>query len=160
MNNPFILSQKNGQKNQVLTKVLSTKEQEEKLNGYLEIESQNWIQIKYGTHIRYYTKSGEFRTGGFVVKNPLETVNPDSKIIKIYIKLQNGFNKTLKGYYEWIISYDEISKIYSKLNANELTTIKSLENAVIGLNENIRKLVKHAKSLESRIDKLESSKSV
>ena len=156
--NPFLLNQKNGQKNTPLTKILTQKEQEEKISGYLEIDRQNWPQIKYGTHMRYYTKNGEFRTGGFVVKNPVEAVNPDTKVIKNYIKLQNGFNNKLKGYYQWVISYDEMSKIYIKLDAGILTTIKSLETAVMGLNENIRKLVKHAKYLEDRLEKLESKK--
>ena len=108
--------------------------------------------------MRYDVKSGEFRTGGFVVKNPLETVHPETKAIKVFIKLQNGFNPKIKGYYQWVISYDEISKIFIKPDAGVLTTVKTLEAVVAGLNENIRKLVKHAKSLEDRIEKLESKR--
>ena len=90
--NPFALTKKEGPKPQILTKTLTKAEQNEKLAGYLEISKEHWPQIRYGTHIRYFLKTGEFRTGGFVGKNPLEVVNPETKKIVTYIKLQNGFN--------------------------------------------------------------------
>ena len=158
--NPFILNQKqgNGPKTPHLAKVLTQKEQEEKLIGYLEINRENWPQTKYGTHIRYYTKNGDFRTGGFILKNPLEAVHPETKVVKTYFKIHNGFNHAAKGYYQWVVSYDELSRVYMKPDASVLMTVRSLESAVAGLNENIRKLVRHAKLLEERIEKLESKR--
>ena len=156
VNNPFLLTKKEGPKVQQLAKILTKEEQAEKLIGYLEIDKEFWPQIRYGTHIRYYTTNGDFRTGGFVVKNPLEIVNPTDKKIITYIKLQNGFNDKANNYANWIANYEDLSKIYIKPDAGILTTVKSLEGVVTGLNDNIKKLVKHAKSLEERIEKLES----
>jgi hypothetical protein len=148
-------------------RVFSQREQDEKLTGYLEISKEIWPQIRYGTHIRYYLKTGEFRTGGFVSKNPFEVIVSNditqhptaperlSKEKKIYIKIQNGFNDKLKGYYQWIVSYDDIDKIYIKPDAGVLTMIKTLENVVSGLNDNIQKLALSARLLEKRISQLE-----
>lgn len=154
-NNPFTLTKKEGPKTQQLAKILTKAEQKEKLVGYLEINKEFWPQIKYGTHIRYITKTGEFRTGGFIMKNPLEIVNPESKQIVTYFKLQNGFNAKAVN---WIANYEDISKIFMKPDAGVLTVLSSLDGIVTGLNDNITKLVKHAQSLEERIEYLESKK--
>ena len=145
-------------------RVFSQREQEDKLTGYLEIDQEIWPQIRYATHIRYYLKTGEFRTGGFVLKNPFEVIisndslqNPKTppeklnKDKKKYIKLQNGFNEKLKGYYQWVVSYDDIEKIYIKPDAGVLTVIKTLETIVNGLNTNIEQLAASVRHLEKKI---------
>lgn len=152
-NNPFTLVKKEGPKSQQLSKVLTKEEQKEKLVGYLEINKEYWPQIKYGTHVRYFLKNGEFRTGGFVMKNPLEIVNPETKKITTYLKLQNGFTDKASN---WIANYDDINKIYMKPDAGLLMMVSSLEAIVSGLNDNITKLVKHSQSLEDRIEKMEA----
>jgi len=143
------------------SRVFSQREQEEKLTGYLEVDNNVWKQIRYGTHIRYYLKTGEFRTGGFVSKNPVEVVvnedNHSSSIDgkKMYIKIQNGFNDKLKGYYQWIVAYDDIDKIYIKPDAGVLTMVHTLESIVKGLNDNIQKLAVTARIMEKRISQIE-----
>ena len=149
------------------SRIYSQREQDEKLTGYLEVSPEIWPQIRYGTHIRYYLKTGEFRSGGFVSKNPFDVfISNDSiqhpnqpeklnKEKKTYIKIQNGFNDKLKGYYQWIVSYDDIEKIYIKPDAGVLTMVKTLELVVNGLNENIHKLALSSRMLEKRISQLE-----
>jgi len=142
------------------SRTFSQREQEEKLTGYLDVNRDVWPQIRYGTHIRYYLKTGEFRTGGFVCKNPFEvTVSPDNQPNgegkKIYIKIQNGFNDKLKGFYQWIVAYDDIDKIYIKPDAGVLTIVHTLESIVNGLNDNIQKLAVTARVMEKRISQLE-----
>jgi len=144
-------------------RVFSQREQEDKLTGYLEVDRNVWPQIRYGTHIRYYLKTGEFRTGGFVAKNPFEVVVSDDNSIKsnggkkTYIKIQNGFNEKLKGFYQWIAAYDDIDKIYIKPDAGVLTMVHTLEGIVNTLNENIQKLAAAAKMMERRISQLEEN---
>ena len=145
-------------------RIFSQREQDDKLTGYLEIDQDTWPQIRYATHIRYYLKTGEFRTGGFVLKNPFEVIisndslqNPKTpperlnKDKKKYIKLQNGFNEKLKGYYQWIVSYDDIEKIYIKPDAGVLTVIKTLEAIVNGINQNIEQLAASVRHLEKKV---------
>jgi hypothetical protein len=147
------------------SRTFTQREQEDKLTGYLEVGREVWTQIRYGTHIRYYLKTGEFRTGGFVAKNPFEVViNEDNDIEgkfpngkKTYIKIQNGFNDKLKGFYQWVVAYDDIDKIYIKPDAGVLTMIHTLESIVNNLNENIQKLALTARVMEKRISQLERS---
>ena len=87
------------------------------------------------------------------MKNPLEIVNPETKKITTYLKLQNGFTDKASN---WIANYDDINKIYMKPDAGLLMMVSSLEAIVSGLNDNITKLVKHSQSLEDRIEKMEA----
>lgn len=146
------------------SRTFTQREQADKLTGYLEVDSNVWPQIRYGTHIRYYLKTGEFRTGGFVAKNPVEVVISEDNDIegkfpngkKMYIKIQNGFNDKLKGFYQWVVAYDDIDKIYIKPDAGVLTMVHTLESIVGNLNENIQKLALTARVLEKRISQLEN----
>jgi hypothetical protein len=147
------------------SRTFTQREQADKLTGYLEVGSNVWPQIRYGTHIRYYLKTGEFRTGGFVAKNPVEVVISEDNDIedkfpngkKMYIKIQNGFNDKLKGFYQWVVAYDDIDKIYIKPDAGVLTMVHTLESIVGNLNENIQKLALTARVLEKRISQLEKA---
>jgi len=133
----------------------NSKEENQKLVGYLEVPQIYWSNIRYGTHIRYYTKKDGFRPGGFVLKNPFDVQTEETK--KRCIKLQNGFNTTIKTYQQWFIAYDDLSKIYMKPDASSLVIINSLEDAIEGLNGNIKKITSYVKSLEKRLSTLEKS---
>ena len=152
-NNQFNLTVKNGPEIPAKRRTWTINEQSEKLNGYLEVPPEYWEHIRYGTHVRYFSKKDGFRTGGFVVKNPFDIKTND--VEKRFIKLQNGFNDKAKGYQTWVVAYEDSAKIYIKPDASVLVMMQSLESAVTGLNNNIRKLVEHCKKLESRITALE-----
>ena len=132
-----------------------SEDNEEKLRGYLEVPAEYWANVKYGTHIRYFTKKDGYRPGGFVLKNPFD-IQPDG-VKKRCIKLQNGFVNTAKTYQQWIVSYEDLSKIYIKPDAASLVIINSLEGAIGGLNDNIKKITNYVKSLEKRITVLEKN---
>ena len=154
--NPFELDGRDGGPDKPhAARVWTAEEQAEKLSGYLEVAPEYWDQIRYGTHVRYITKAGEFRPGGFVLKNPFDTKPRGAAEEKRFIKLQNGFNDKARGYSQWIAAYEDIAKIYMKPDAGVLMMMQSLETAVRGLNENIRKLAEHSKKLEQRIAALE-----
>jgi len=138
--------------------VWTVPEQAEKLHGYLEVPPEYWEQIRYGTHIRYFTKAEGFRPGGFVVKNPFDNKPKGGNVEKRFIKLQNGFNDKAKDYKQWVVAYEDVAKFYIKPDAAIMAILQTLENAVKGLNDNIRKVVEYSKSLESRITELENSK--
>lgn len=154
--NPFDLDGRDGgpDRNKP-ARVWTAEEQAEKLHGYLEIEPAYWDQIRYGTHLRYYTKAGEYRSGGFVLKNPFDVKPRGENVEKRFIKLQNGFFDKAKGYAQWVVAYEDTARVFIKPDAGVIMTIKTLETAVRGLNENIRKLAEHAKKLEARVAALE-----
>jgi hypothetical protein len=155
--NPFDLEGRNeGPDRARGGRVWTAGEQAEKLSGYLEVPPEYWDQIRYGTHVRYYSKTEGFRPGGFVVRNPFDTKPKGAAAEKRFMKLQNGFNDKARGYQQWIVAYEDVAKFYIKPDAAVLVMMQSLEIAVKGLNENIRKLAEHSKKLESRIAALET----
>ena len=155
--NPFDLEKRKpaGPVRQMPKRLWTEEEQAEKLVNYSEIDSEFWEAIKYGTYIRYYLKTGEFKAGGLVSKNPFDFKPHDSNVEKRFIKLHNAFSDKAKDYIQWTVAYEDIAKIYIKPDASVLMVMKTLETAVRGLNENIRKLAEHSKKLDARIALLE-----
>ena len=150
--NPFELRPRNeGPAPAALAKVWTPAERAEKLQGYMEIAPEFWEHIRYGTHMRYITKNGEFRTGGFVLKNPFVSGNEAGGEARARsMRLQNGFSDKARGYAQWSVSYDDTAHIYIKPDAGVMMTMQSLEIAVRGLNENIRKTLEYVKKIDSR----------
>ncbi len=136
----------------------SPEEQAEKLGGYLEVPPEHWEGIRYGTHVRYFTKADGFRVGGFIQKNPFEYRPKGAAEDAKGMRLQNGFNPKGKGYASWFVNYQNITRLYLKPDASVLVLVSSLEMAVKGLNDNIRKLAEHQKKMEARLSALEASK--
>ena len=134
-----------------VSRVWTDDEQIEKLNGYLEIPPEFWDQIKYTTHMQYYTKTDGYRPGGFVLRNPFDVKQKGIVEEKRFIKLQNGFSDKARGYCQWIVAYEDIEKIYVKPDAQSLTLMRRLETmgTVKGLNKNIRKIAEHCKRFEA-----------
>jgi len=153
--NPFDLEGRDGPDRPHVAKVWTPEEQAEKLSGYLEVPPEHWEHIRYGTHVRYVTRDGAFRPGGFVLKNPFDTKTRGGNDEKRFMKLQNGFNDKTRGYASWLLAYEDAGKIYMKPDAAVLVMIQNLETAVRGLNENIRKLAEHSKKMEQRLTALE-----
>lgn len=154
--NPFDLEGRDGGPDRAHpAKTWTAEEQAEKLTGYLEIAPEYWAQIRYGTHVRYVTKDGQFRTGGFVVKNPFDMKARGAADEKRFMKLQNGFNDKAHGYQCWVFAYEDVARVYMKPDAAVVMILHRLDGAVQGLNANIRKVVEHAKKLEARLAALE-----
>jgi hypothetical protein len=157
--NPFDLEDREGGPERPrIARDWTVEEQAEKLTGYLEVPPEYWDQIRYGTHMRYVTKDGKFRTGGFVLKNPFDTKPNGQTVVKRFLKLQNGFNSKARGYAQWVAAYEDLAKVYMKPDAGVMVMVSTLEMAVKGLNENIRKLAEHARKLEQKILVLEGKK--
>jgi hypothetical protein len=155
-NNPFDLGQRagDGPARPVAARVWTAEEQAEKLSGYLEVPPEYWDQIRYGTHVRYYTKAEGYRPGGFVLRNPYDARPRGVGDEKRFMRLQNGFNDKARGYAQWTVAYEDAARIYMKPDAASLVILQSLEVAVKGLNDNIRKLAEHSKRLEARLTAL------
>lgn len=156
--NPFDLDKK--KKGGLPDKVYKAKTYTEEdkavlLHGYIDLPEDLWEFVKYGTHVRYITKAGEFRTGGFVVQNPIDIKPKEKEPAKRYIKMQNGFSGKTFGHTEWMANYADLGHLYAKPDALDLTFQRMLEGAVKGLNDNIKKLAIHSKKLEERIAALE-----
>lgn len=172
--NPFSIDAKRGgnsPKRIRYSGVWTQSEQNDKLIGYLEIAPELWSSIKCGSHIRYVTKDNEFRPGGFVLKNPFSykgevnilkpsvEININSEVgEKLGFRLQNYFNKQSPDYTTWTVSYDDIMKVYLKVDASIRTIVQSLENTIESVNINMKKITEYVKKMDERLKKLEAKK--
>lgn len=168
--NPFSITPKRAGDSPKRNRYLSTwtqSEQNNKLLGYLEISPDLWPNIKCGSHIRYITKDNEFRTGGFVLKNPFiysgtDTFKPSIEINiniesgRIGFRLQNYFNKQSPDYTTWTVSYADTMKVYLKVDASIRTVVQSLEDTIENININMKKITEYIKKMDERIKKLEN----
>ena len=154
--NPLDLTQRRGGNvRPALARTFTDAEIAKKLEGYLEVPPDNWHLVKAGTHVRYYTHADGFKSGGLVAKNPTDTTPQGANAEKRFMRLQSGYNERAPGYFSWVIAYEDLARLFIKPDAGALTVMASLEEAVRGLNENIRKLADYAKGLSNRITALE-----
>jgi hypothetical protein len=142
-------------------------EQNEKLQGYIEIAPELWSSIKCNSHIRYITIDNIFKTGGLVLKNPT-TIKPnfENKIVpsviksteegQVGIRLHSSFNRKDPNYITWFVSYESIKKMYLKVDASIRTVVKSLEITIESVNNNMKKITEYVRKLDERVKKLES----
>jgi len=149
--NPFDLNNKKktgGAPAAKLRKPLTTEEKREKLQGYIQVPEEFWPNVAYGKHVRYVetkARGGEFRGGGFVVRNPFDTKVKGGPTEKRFIKFQNNFAKASPTHKEWIAAYEDIAYLYVKGTGAELAIQKDLRKAVESLNHNITRLAEFVK---------------
>ena len=173
--NPFSIDSKRGKNSPKRVRysgVWTQTEQNDKLIGYLEIAPDLWTSIKCGSHIRYITKDNQFRPGGFVMKNPYSykgdttVIKPSVEIVginpevgeRIGFRLQNCFNRQSPDYSTWTVAYDDIMKLYLKVDASIRTVVQSLENTIESININMRKITEYVKKMDERLKKIEAKK--
>lgn len=156
--NPFDLSSKAGRAGPgrpYHPTVYTAEEQAERLENYITIPKEHWALVHYGRHVRYITRAGAFRIGGFVARNPFDTASKGSTVKKRYIKLQNGFNPRANNYAEWLVAYEDLAALYVKPDAVSMTVQKNVEDALRTLNANVSQLAAFVKKLQQRLRALE-----
>lgn len=166
--NPFALGGRGGRAPPAAppARVWTEAEIAEKLRSYIEVPPEHWEMVRAGTHVRYYTRAEGFRPGGFVAKNPAEAGAPaegaaaaaGAPAAAKYIRLQSGYGDRGPNNFSWVVAYSDLSRLFVKPDAGTLTVMNSLEAAVRGLNENIRKLAEFTKGLSARIAALEAER--
>jgi len=137
---------------------LTEEEQLAKLAGYVAVARAFWPNVKYATHVRYVetaARGGEFRGGGFVLRNPFDVKPRGATAEKRFIKLKNGFNSKARDYAEWIVAYEDIEHLFAKGTGAEMTLQQDLQSAVKTLSENLQRMAAYCKKLELRVAGLE-----
>ncbi len=155
--NPYELSERGNLGKQperpIRAGTLTETEKLAKLEGYVTIPQDFWPSVKHSTHVRYILKTGEFRTGGFIVQNPFDYKPRDSQTEKRFFKLKNGFDRNSV---EWMAAYEDVEYLYAKATGVELALQQDLKKMATIFNGNIDRLVTSYKKLERRLAELES----
>jgi hypothetical protein len=127
-------------------------EQDKLLIGYDSVSDDAWPLLRAGTHIRYITKDGKFRRGGFV-HNVAKVKGKQF----IFVETLRGGEKT-PGYAKFPVAIEDISVLYKKrtvedvrINENNTTEI---ENRIIALETNLEHAVSEIKKLIAIVAKL------
>lgn len=94
-------------------------EKEKMLIGYDKIPPEQWSQILPGTHIRYITKAGEFRRGGFVHNVKLKG--------KPMIFVESG-RPGHEEHAKWPVAFEDIGELWKKRSA----PIKEADRPTLG----------------------------
>lgn len=111
------------------------------LKHYVIIPPAAWPLLRYGRHIRYMTKDGTLRPGGFIIKSSFYGAPQEgTHHLKEYMLLQNGFKSKQSSYRQWPVEYNTIQTLYAKLNAVEWTILQSQRQSIISSNENFEKM--------------------
>jgi hypothetical protein len=154
--NPFDLKgRKIGPERIYKDKVYTEAEQQVNLTGYIEVPPQYWTNIKYASHIQYYTHSSGYHPGGFVLRNYQDIVDISTGQEKRIMRLQSSFLEKHRNYQSWILEYQDIAKIFVKADALTLVLYDMIENTIKSVNTNIKKLAEHSKKIEARLAALE-----
>jgi hypothetical protein len=131
--------EKNAQKDEEAPKYQSTHytdaERDQLLLGYVEVPEDAWTLLRPHTHIRYLTKSGLFRRGGFV--HNVKTKG------KAQIFVETGLVPGAPGYAKWPVTLEDVDKIWKKRTVED---VQMAESASTGIDE----------MAERRIDALEA----
>jgi len=150
--NPYDIKKKPGQPvagrgARVLEHVYTREEQKEKLHGYVEVPREHWRFLRYGRHVRYIKTDGEFKIGGFIAKNSVETTKTDELETEEMMMLSSSMGRG-PGTGIWKVKYDDIGFLYAKMNGVETSIQKNVEDIV-------RQMSKHLKEIMRRLDRLE-----
>ncbi len=148
-NKQFDLSERdvNGPKYQEAKTYYTDSEIEEKLKGYREVKKDEYDSIKYGSHVRYVRTDGIFRCGGFVTVNPIK-----SNDNKYYIRLRSDIRTRNKNTIHWLVPYDDIDKLYTKINP-EYEIIRSELATIVSYNKMcFTKIIDKINRLNNKID--------
>ena len=134
--------------------VWTEEEQAERLSTYLEVPRDLWEALRAGEHVRYYTRAGVYRSGGFVAANPFQAA-PGGGPTRTFMKLRNGFNPKAAGYSEWLVDYADTAQVYVKPSAAALIVQRQLHDTVEAINANLQRTAEFASALEARLAAIE-----
>jgi len=135
-------------------------EQDKLLTGYDLVPEAGWPLLRPKTHVRYETKRGEFRRGGFVHNVKVKG--------KPMIFLETGFDPKAAGYRKWPVTLEDVEKFWKKRTLEDVQIaeaqvgtspelqlrVEVLEQSVRGQEVQIAKLQEENKKLLRILSKL------
>jgi hypothetical protein len=135
---------------------LSPEEQAERLTGYAEVPREYWPDIRANSHIRYYDAAGAFHPGGFVVTNPYDYRPRGEADARRCLRLKSAIAKAPgRKFFMWVVPYDEVSRLYYRLEFGALLLSHSIRVSTDVMNANLKKIAQYVRRLDERVTALE-----
>ena len=138
----------------------------ERLAGMDEIARDDWERIPYGVRVRYFLRGGppggefpgeRFQPGGYIAANPLDIAPADGAPPRRYFRFQTGFDQAAGRRTVWVVPYDDIARVFVRLNAGTLFSLRALATVARAINENYARVEAVLSRLDARITRLEQA---
>ena len=160
--NPFELSKNKSRTNSPkrITLTPSTSSYTEKsADDFLEITTEYWETLKYGTYIKYMLINETEYKYGWIIKN--QQVNTyknkeGTNDTKKGIKLTNTLFPNATNKYFWFVPYEKIDKLFIKIEVTTKLMIQNMNSTINTLNINLKKITEYIKKLDERVKLLEN----
>lgn len=128
-------------------------EREKLLIGYVEVPEEAWMLLRPHTHIRYLTKEGLFRRGGFI--HNVKTKG------KPQIFIETGLVAGAPGYAKWPVTLEDVETLWKKRTVEDVqiasaddSRVSNLEALVEKQSREIKKIIEIMSKLNEKIVKL------
>lgn len=133
------------QKNNTIT----IDEQNKLLNGYVEVNTDDWDTIPKNTHVRYLRKDGNFRRGGFIKNMWVDaySVHKGKKCIQLSASTQYNAAK-------WVVCHDDLDKIWKRIDSEKNISAPVDISGIQTNAESIEYLTKSVEQLKINISRL------
>ena len=147
--NPFALkARQEGPEPAYLSQTLTPEEQAKKLLGYMLVPPDFWADINYGKHVRYYRKTGEFRSG-FVASNPVDMPVEGTQTVRRVMKLKASMYSAGKAPMMWNVGYEDVDRFFVKMDIGDILTQAMITDVANKLNANIRTLAEAVRGIQA-----------
>ena len=132
----------------------------ERLAGLDEIPRADWERIPYGVRVRYYLKGvagapERFQPGGYISANPLDVAPADGAPPKRYFRFQTGFDHASGRRVQWVVPYDDVARVFVRLNAGTLFALRAITKIARAVNDNYARIEAVVARIEARLARLE-----
>ena len=120
------------------------------LEGYDELDAEQWPSVPVGGQVRYFIKEGGlFRSGGIVVENPKQCRNSHSGQTEETMILSDAQTRSK----QWPVYYSTIERLFFKPDP----AVKMIREVVDAQSNNNTKMVEAIKDLRARVAALEAA---
>lgn len=144
--NPFVVFPTNieGPKKVKLepSSAINQVDEKARLKHYFKINKDLWPLIEHNRHVRYRTLDNVLHIGGNIEKANDESFDAATGANRSFLRLWFKGRSSIDRRISWNIPYDDISEIYVKGNAIEITTYIKISQSIEELRELISKIAR------------------
>lgn len=132
-------------------KIYTEEEIRDKLRDYIFVPKDQYKNLRFNSHVRYYKSDGSFNGGGYINLTAKEGKDEG----KTYMQLKSNIYNAKKGI-SWMVDYDNIDKLYVQASPDLLEYKKYCRALEDYMRDGFGKIGTYLGKLDKRIKRLES----